>query len=170
MLTVLKWFGLPLVLAGGLLVVVWLAYQEGKANRAGCADAIAACEERRFDDHAKLMADRESLLAQREATLGEAQKQMEKLKHDKVQLQNELARLDASFGSASAELASIRLRDFLAAGGDPVLPGDPGAGDVAVGAAGERTACPRAFVESCAQDALKVLRLQEAYETVRGMQ
>ncbi|MDR0249826.1 MAG: hypothetical protein LBI35_00690 [Burkholderiales bacterium] len=160
----------PTLIVVGTLVATWSVYSEGKAaGRSSYADEIAACEMRRAEDHAKLIADREHLLAQRTAMLDEAQKQVEKLKHENSKSRSEIARLDSAFGAASVELASARLRDLNAAsnGVDSAMPGDTGAWPVVERTAEECAPCPRAFVENCADDALKVFRLQEAYEKVR---
>ncbi|MDR0251547.1 MAG: hypothetical protein LBI35_09640 [Burkholderiales bacterium] len=160
----------PTLIVVGTLGTAWSVYSEGKAaGRSSYADEIAACEMRRAEDHAKLIADRENLLAQRTAMLDEAQKHVEKLKHENSKSRSEIARLDSAFGAASVELASARLHDFHATsnGVDPALLGDTGAWPVVERSAEECAPCPGAFEESCADDALKVFWLQEAYEKVR---
>lgn len=158
----------PLLLVAGALAALWLVYSEGKDCRTGCADAIASCEQRRAEDHAALMAERESLLAQRTTMLQDALNELEEVKRENEKRRSAAERADSNLRAARAALDAYRasLRFQSADGGGAPVPGTDGAGGTDASTA-ERGACPAAFENRCAQDALTVFRWQDWYRTLK---
>ncbi|MDR0251085.1 MAG: hypothetical protein LBI35_07260 [Burkholderiales bacterium] len=165
----------PALIVVGTLGAVWGVYNEGKSvGRASYVDEIVACETRRAEDWAKLIADRESLLAERVEMLAVATKKLEEAKNETERLRREAneEKLKSVARHAALDVALTSLRNHAsAANSDSAVPGDSTSAGEPDGETAECRPCTdelEAMTRRAAHDALTVFEWQAFYEKQRN--